>query len=36
MAENLAVLRLDQAGGYLEQRRLAGPVAADQGDPVAG
>ena len=36
MAEDLAVLRLDQAGGDLQQRRLAGAVAADQRDAVAG
>src|SRR5262249_44745809 len=28
--------RLDQAGGDPEQRRFAGPVAADQADPLAG
>ena len=36
MAEHLAVLRLDQAGGDPEQGRLAGAVAADQRDAVAG
>ena len=36
MAEHLAVLRLDQAGRDLQQRRLAGAVAADQRDAVAG
>ena len=36
MAEDLAVLRLDQAGGDLQQRRLARAVAADQRDAVAG
>ena len=36
MAEDLALLRFDQAGGDLQQRRLAGAVAADQRDAVAG
>ena len=36
LAEHLAVLRFDQAGGNLQQRRLAGAIAADQCDVVAG
>ena len=36
LAEHLAVLRLDQSGRDLEQRRLAGAVAADQRDAIAG
>jgi hypothetical protein len=36
LAEDLAVLRLDEAGGNFEQRRLARTVAPDQGNAVTG
>ena len=36
MAEDLAGLRLDQAGGDLQERRLARAVTADKADLVAG
>ncbi len=36
LAEDLAVLRLDLAGGDLQQRRFSRTVAADQRDAVAG
>ncbi len=36
LAKQLAILRLDHAGGDLEQRRFAGTVAADKRDLVAG
>ena len=35
MAEDFAVLRLDKAGGDLQQRRFARAVAADERDAVA-
>ena len=34
--ETAAAIGLDQAGGDLEQRRLARAVAADQAEPVGG